>query len=345
MNQKKRFLEFDILKAICIILVVIGHYVPENSPTWYIWIHDLIYAFHMLAFMFASGYLYLATFKNINYLDFIAKKFQRLIIPYLLISNFIIITKLFSSKSLYLQNAVSLQAFYQQFYLPVAGFFLWFLFALFVIFLFVPFFNTSLKRSILLIFSVVLFFLPYPLPSYFCLAQVQNMLVYFVLGVIAYEYSGKIAFLNWVTFIIATLSFFTLYLINNLNVIQNAFLTKVLAFLIALTGIWAIWNISKFISIQRSKLNAPLFMIGISSFTIYLLHTTFEGFMKAILKKIQLFQDTNNTSIFLISTTIVILFGIVGPILIEKKIISSFKFLSFIFGVKYSSKQLNQQSL
>lgn len=56
-----RIIALDIAKAICIILVVMGHYVPDNSPAWYVLVHDVIYTFHMPLFMFVSGYVYIAT--------------------------------------------------------------------------------------------------------------------------------------------------------------------------------------------------------------------------------------------------------------------------------------------
>ncbi|KAA3144009.1 acyltransferase family protein, partial [Alistipes onderdonkii] len=53
-----RLISIDIAKAICIILVVIGHYNPDNAPEWYHTINLFIYTFHMPLFMFASGYVY-----------------------------------------------------------------------------------------------------------------------------------------------------------------------------------------------------------------------------------------------------------------------------------------------
>lgn len=73
-----RIVSLDIAKAICIILVVVGHYIPDNSPEWYKLIHDVIYTFHMPLFMFASGYVYIATKKDIGYGDFIVKKIKKI---------------------------------------------------------------------------------------------------------------------------------------------------------------------------------------------------------------------------------------------------------------------------
>lgn len=72
----KRIIFIDIAKAICIVLVVIGHYVPDNSPAWYVAFHDIIYTFHMPLFMFTSGYVYIATKKDISYGQFILKKIK-----------------------------------------------------------------------------------------------------------------------------------------------------------------------------------------------------------------------------------------------------------------------------
>ena len=47
---KNRIVSLDIAKAICIILVVVGHYIPDSSPEWYKLIHDVIYTFHMPLF-------------------------------------------------------------------------------------------------------------------------------------------------------------------------------------------------------------------------------------------------------------------------------------------------------
>lgn len=76
----QRLISFDIAKAICIILVVIGHYVPGYSPQWYVGVHDVIYTFHMPLFMFASGFIYMATKKDIQYKNFLLKKVKRLMV-------------------------------------------------------------------------------------------------------------------------------------------------------------------------------------------------------------------------------------------------------------------------
>ena len=91
---KERILFLDVAKAVCIILVVVGHYVPDNSPGWYVAIHDVIYTFHMPLFMFASGYVYIATRRDIGYGSFLMRKLRRLMVPYLSTSVIVITIKL-----------------------------------------------------------------------------------------------------------------------------------------------------------------------------------------------------------------------------------------------------------
>ena len=52
---KIRDITFDIAKGIGIVLVVIGHFIPDNAPSWYIGFVSVVYHFHMPLFFFVSG--------------------------------------------------------------------------------------------------------------------------------------------------------------------------------------------------------------------------------------------------------------------------------------------------
>ena len=60
--RNNRDKSLDIAKAICIILMVVGH---SGCPTY---LHDFIYMFHMPCFFFVSGWLlndkYITDLKN-----------------------------------------------------------------------------------------------------------------------------------------------------------------------------------------------------------------------------------------------------------------------------------------
>lgn len=183
-----RIVFIDIAKAICIILVVVGHYVPDNSPEWYVMLHDVIYTFHMPLFMFASGYVYIATKKEMSYWSFLAKKVRRLMVPYFTTSLIVISVKLLTQGSMSVDNPVTAVSYLRMFYLPEAGAFLWFIWALWWMFVIVPLLKTKVSRLVFFFVCLVLHYLPLPLPEVFCLAQCKNMLVFFMLGVVVYEH-------------------------------------------------------------------------------------------------------------------------------------------------------------
>lgn len=66
-----RYIEFDIMKGIGIILMIIGHLTPYMT--------NVIFSFHMPLFFIVSGYFYKPTILN----DSLKKDFKRLVIPYI----------------------------------------------------------------------------------------------------------------------------------------------------------------------------------------------------------------------------------------------------------------------
>lgn len=192
----QRLISFDIAKAICIILVVIGHYVPDYSPQWYVGVHDVIYTFHMPLFMFASGFIYMATKKDILYKNFLWKKVKRLMVPYLSVSAIVITIKLLTEGHAYVENPVTMMSYVKMFYLPEAGYFLWFIWALWWMFVIVPLFKTKQMRLGLFVLAIVLHYIPDFLPEIFCLRPFQGMLVYFILGAVCFDWKQQISFLS-----------------------------------------------------------------------------------------------------------------------------------------------------
>ena len=192
----QRLISFDIAKAICIILVVIGHYVPDYSPQWYVGVHDVIYTFHMPLFMFASGFIYMATKKDITYRDFLLKKVKRLMVPYFSVSAIVITIKLLTEGHAYVENPVTWMSYVKMLYLPEAGYFLWFIWALWWMFVISPMFKTKQIRLGLFVLAIVLHYIPNILPEIFCLSQFQGMLVYFMLGVVCCDWKQQISFVS-----------------------------------------------------------------------------------------------------------------------------------------------------
>lgn len=188
-----RIVYLDIAKAICIILVVIGHYSPDGCPEWWMAVHDFIYTFHMPLFMFASGFVYIATKRDgEKYRHFIMKKVKRLMIPYFVVSAIVIGIKLLTESHMYVENPKTVMSFIKMFYYPEAGFFLWFIWALWWMFVIVPFFKTRRQRFTLFAISILLHYVPFATTDIFCVAQFKNMLIFFMLGVMVYDWKDSL---------------------------------------------------------------------------------------------------------------------------------------------------------
>jgi fucose 4-O-acetylase-like acetyltransferase len=328
-----RLISIDIAKAICIILVVIGHYNPDNSPEWYNQLNQLIYTFHMPLFVFVSGYVYWATRKPVNYKDFIEKKFNRLMIPYFFVSVIIIGIKLLSEKGLHMENPVSITTFYEMLYLPVAGYFLWFIYTLFLIFLIAPFFSTNKKLIIFLILSLILFCVPLDFPNLFCLAQLKNYLFYFVLGCVLYEWVTIRHFVSKIHSFITLLIFVGFYMLNHF--IEINWIIQLTSFCLPPVGIIFISTISKHIAQRTTSIKNVLIYVSTCSYTIYLFHTTFEGFAKALLLKIPIANYIGENPAFIVSATIVVAVGVIAPMIIHNIIVRRSKLFSFLIGSKF----------
>ena len=244
-----RIIALDIAKAICIILVVMGHYVPDNSPAWYVLVHDVIYTFHMPLFMFVSGYVYIATKKRSTYGDFLLKKVRWLMVPYLTTSVMVIVIKLLTQGSMSVDNPVTIFSFVEMFYMPVAGYFLWFIWALWWMFVLVPLFRGKQKHVELFVLGIVLHFIPFGLPRVFCLEQFSGMLMYFMFGVFVFENDSLHRFLkefSWIKVACAVAVFILgefLYFTNGVGTGGMFLLNAMLPFI----GIWFVMEVAKLV--------------------------------------------------------------------------------------------------
>lgn len=151
-----------------IILVVIGHsgFTSPDIANRLSIFHQWIYTFHMPLFFFISGYLYSLTNRSFQQIDngrFIAKKFNRLLIPYFVLGVVIFIIKYVFANLSTADRIFSIDSFLYMFIAPQApnstmGF-LWYLITLFVIFLIVraiSWMRLNLKSNINCLFIIAL---------------------------------------------------------------------------------------------------------------------------------------------------------------------------------------------
>ncbi len=329
-----RIITLDVAKAICIILVVIGHYIPDNSPIWYVMLHDVIYTFHMPLFMFASGYIYIATKKNIGYGAFLWKKVKRLMIPYLTTSVLVITIKLFTQGTMSVDAPVSVMSYVRMFYLPEAGAFLWFIWALWWMFVIVPLLKTKRTRTLFFLICLVVHFVPMDLPREFCIAQCKHMFVYFMLGIFVFEhrllqqwmiiYKPMLAILSVLLFCI----FESWFVIKSIDESNLLILNAILPFL----GIFFVVELSKLIATCcNKKIDALFVVISSSSYIIYLFHTTFEGFAKAVFRKLPFNSDL--WYVFMPEALGAILAGILAPMILHLAVLKRWQLTRLLFGL------------
>lgn len=130
-SDKNTFQWIYIAKGIGIILVVVGHFYPKSSPTYWLEIRKLIYSFHMPLFFILSGYLY--SHGKYSYRDLIRNKTKRLLYPFATIAGIFFLIKCMAGQIVHLTYPVSIDSVYALLtnpgnsYMPL----LWFVHALF----------------------------------------------------------------------------------------------------------------------------------------------------------------------------------------------------------------------
>ena len=318
--MSNRLTDIDVAKGICIVLVVTGHYIPANAPQWYFTLIDVIYSFHMPLFMYASGYIYHATKKKVKYNTFVLKKFKRLIIPYIFVSWLIICIKLLTEQKMYVEHPVSFSSFFEILYTPAAGYFLWFVYVLFLVFLIIPFFNTARKINFLLLVSLIWLVIPIQTTDLFCIAPLKSHLFYFVSGCFFSQYQSIIRKrTESISVFIPVVCFIVLYMLAHVsNVLSNPVLLLCLDVCLALTGIWITLKISRNIALNTLKLRQIFVKLALYSYTIYLFHTSFEGFTKSFFIKYPLTGFLDNYTSFCLMVLITVSIGIAGPIFLHQ---------------------------
>jgi len=126
--------------------------------------------------------------------------------------------------------------------------------------------------------------------------------------------------------ILIAVTFLILYAFNTVYGVS-------MSILLPLFGVGAVLAISSIVTKVNESIMKFILIVSSASYTIYLFHTTFEGFAKAILMKIMGKNIVNNDSYFLISSLVIVLFGCIMPIILHNCFKKN-KYLSFAFGIK-----------
>lgn len=98
-------------------------------------------------------------------------------------------------------------------------------------------------------------------------------------------------------------------------------------------GIAAVMAFSSLIEKLNHKSNEWLMGVSSSSYIIYLFHTTFEGFAKAVVHRIPFLTDGNDV-LFIIKASVVVGCGVVCPIILHRYVLNKTHFTKVLFGLK-----------
>lgn len=193
MNKKLNQISF--LSVFAMVLVVIGHS-DITLDFRDLWIYKWIYTFHMPLFFLISGFLYAYTnpkdkLEKINSWQFIGKKVKRLLLPFVFINSIIFITKALAVNEEQMQHPISFDfpSYINSMLFHPIGF-MWFLPALFVIFvLFISLkryvYNRYFPVGVIVLFTISFVF---PEVNFFKISSAVYFSGYFALGIVYCQY-------------------------------------------------------------------------------------------------------------------------------------------------------------
>ena len=246
----------------------------------------------------------------------------------------VITIKLLTQGNMTVDNPVTIMSYVKMLYSPEAGYFLWFIWALWWMFVVVSLMKTAKSRLILFFLAVIVHFVPLKLPEVFCIPQFKNMLVYFMLGVVCFENKALHSFIK--NFhsgkVVASVLLFIVFEYITLTNTGMTSIKNITSIMLPYIGILFVMEVSKLICKYKSlDKGSILILISSSSYIIYLFHTTFEGFAKAVCRKLPL--DSNLAYIFVPEVIAVVGCGVVIPIILYKYVFVRYAITRVLFGL------------
>lgn len=195
--MKQRFSYVDRTKGLAILLVVLGHLIARETPPgpsvdWYLILKDLIYTFHMPLFIAVSGLVYGLNWRpGATVAEDLAdarSRVMRLLPAYLLMGLLVFVGKLaFQSFTPAVDNEVEGAAELLTLLLkPTASFcsFLWYIYALAVLYIMFPLAFRSIRGRVFWLLPLALAFWWLPTSKWLAWELLQDLTVFFVIGVI-----------------------------------------------------------------------------------------------------------------------------------------------------------------
>lgn len=304
-----------IAKGIAIFTIVFGHFSPASLPPYWIEIREVNRSYNIPLFFILSGYLF--NYTRYSYLTLVGRKAKRLLYPFLTTATLFFLIKSIAGLCVNLKHPINIYSVFALFVDPMNSFvpLLWFLHALFLIFLIYPLFRLVLGNFAILLFSI---FLASHIEREFPFVglAVAHM-PFFLVGVILRENVrlSKIALDANLKYTVSSLViFFFVYVIKRFN--NFDFVTSYpYYFILCVTGSALMIKVSHVISrIPDNPIKTALTQMGYYIMSIYLLHPVFESPVRIGL------EDYLGIP-FSLAACFGVTCGIVCPVLLEKKVL------------------------
>lgn len=339
MNENKRIVWVDYLKAFTCLLVVIGHLlqslqkagIPQNLQLTNFIIY-YIYLFHMPLFMCISGFLYskkkLEETSFSGYIKFEKRKLIDLMIPYIVFYLIYLGINILFSKDV--NTPKGKNEFVGMLNNPMSPY--WFLYALMSIFLITPLLEKIFKenkRKVLVFYIILKIISIFYQPNIYLIKSISTYGIYFYFGCFIREEKiiGKRE-----KFILILLHFLIAIIIFKYLNNVNKYIYQFIVLCMAIYGIIAYIEIFK--NIEKNKI---LNTFKSYTFQIFLLHTIFAAGIRIILLK---FKIQNYFIHFIVG----ILASIYLPVFVSK-ISEKIKYTQILFFPTRTIQQIKERKI
>jgi fucose 4-O-acetylase-like acetyltransferase len=316
-------------KGLAIILVVLGHIVAREPPKdneWYVVLKSAIYMFHMPFFMYLGGLVFYHVGDALNprptYWQYLVRRAERLLIPFLLLGLLILFGKLAVETVVHVDNPppdiwFGLKSlFWNTGQSPATS--VWYILVVFVYCGITP---VLVKLSYgrlwpALAVAAALHLLSLPEVAY--LDRVAYFFVYFMIGCVVGRHRRYAMQLIETTLPVSAAIFSISIVLASMGI--EPALTGTIC---ALSSLGFLHGLMRTTRLSRS---GALLWIGTYSFAIYLFNTLAIGLSKGLLLKVMPWDGTN----FLIFFPLLFLSGLIGPILLKRTLLDRVPLLALL---------------
>lgn len=319
-KHQKRINEFDVIRVIATLLVVLGHsdflvshgfnitaHISESLPaftTEYATLRPWIYSFHMPLFMILSGALFFSSVKKYSVKSYIINRFKRLMIPFFVCGFLFAIPIKYLTG--YFDNSSLLHSYVKSLILmttPGHLWFLWVLFILEVVFCLLYKFKILQKFSlIILILSFIAFLFSGMTTKYFQIYRLLQYPVYFLLGYLFESYRLREKFFVYFKGIKKLPLVALALLITIIGVYympeKNYWFLQLYGFAQAIFGTAFIFMICSVITVPGLLENSLYKLLLKYNFSIYLYHEPLQFLLLFILMKAGLLIYFNDNTMY-----------------------------------------------